>query len=129
MSSFISRSRFRYRTLHRPTWIILCSAHRIPFRIPSPRRISRSNWGIKSKIFYPKIPFRIFFPLLRPQAPPQDDFTHVIPSGITSPVPMGTNFKIPSGGFFPIPPRDLSKIPEDTYAATFYKYASSAPTD
>ena len=41
---------------------------------------------------------------------------------------MGTNFKITSGDILPIPSRDLSKIPEDTYA-TFYNSASSAPTN
>ena len=42
---------------------------------------------------------------------------------------MGTKYKIPSGDFSLIPPRDLSKIPEDTIAATFYKSTSSAPTN
>ena len=36
---------------------------------------------------------------------------------------------IPYGNIFLVPPRDLSKIIEDTYAATFYKSMSSAPTN
>ena len=48
--------------------------------------------------------------------------------GITSPIPVGTNSNITSGDIFTIPPRDLSKIPEDTYA-TFYNSMSSAPTN
>ena len=94
---------------------------------------SEENFSIRSgnkiekvlpKYSFSKIPSGIKTP-----SPPQDNFPPVIPSWIISPIPMGTSSKIPSGGFFPIPPWDLSKIPEDTYAATFYKSTYSAPTN
>ena len=62
-------------------------------------------------------------------SPPQENFSPVIPSGITSPIPMGTNSKIHSGNISPIPPRYFYKVPEDTYSATFYKSKYSAPTN
>ena len=60
---------------------------------------------------------------------PQDYFSPVIPSGITSMIPMETNYNIPFSDILPISPRNWSKIPEDTYPATFYKFTSSAPTN
>ena len=61
-------------------------------------------------------------------SPPHKNFTPVIPSGVTYQNNMGTNSKITSGDIFLIPPRYFSKNSEDTYAATFYKSMSSAPT-
>ena len=40
-------------------------------------------------------------------------------SGITSMIPMETNYNIPFSDILPISPRNWSKIPEDTYTATF----------
>ena len=42
---------------------------------------------------------------------------------------MLNNSNIPSGDIFPIHPRNLSKIPEDTYATTLYKSTFPAPNN
>ena len=60
------------------------------------------------------------------QNPPHEYLYPVITSGITPPINMVNNFKIPSSDILPTPSRDLSKIPEDTYA-TLYNSASSTP--
>ena len=89
------------------------------FLIRSKNKIRKSFHGD----YVSKIPSGIETP-----GNPQEDFSPVIPSGITSPIPMETNSKIPSGDIFPITSRDLSNIPEDTYA-TFYNSTSSVPTN
>ena len=74
--------------------------------------------------YFSKIPSGIDTP-----SPPQGNSPLVIPSGIISAITMGNNSNIPSGHLPPITPRDMSKILEDTIAATYYKSMSSAPTE
>ena len=85
--------------------------------------------GNKIENILPKDSFLKIPSSIETQSPPHDDFSPVIPSGITFYIPTGTNSNILCGDISLIPPRDFSKIPEDTYAVTFYKSTPSATTN